>query len=93
MPLTYANGQEIREGDHVMYHGEKGEVELVAEPGSMDPKTQEYWYVQEHGGGVLIREPKVFGRIFLFAKQIAEGEDLVFVSRRASEPIHGTEGL
>jgi hypothetical protein len=37
------------------------------------------WYVEEHGGGVMVIEPKCFGRAFLTETHTAE--DLVFVPR------------
>ncbi len=43
----------------------------------MDPND---WYVKEHGGGVMIAEPKVFGRLFINAPA-SDYEDLEFVSR------------
>jgi len=60
-----------------MFHGEPGEIEFVADPLSNDPETN--WYVQEFGGGVMVLEPKVFGRALLRSTQ--EAEDLKFMSR------------
>ncbi len=37
--------------------------------------------MKEYDGGVLIREPKVFGRAFIHASSLDEFEDLQFVSR------------
>jgi hypothetical protein len=45
MSLTYASGEEIQSGDRILYHGEAGQVEFVAEPG--DPETG--WYVEQFG--------------------------------------------
>lgn len=78
MALTYGTGEEIEKGDRVLFHGEPGEIELVADPAVANPETD--WYVQEYGGGVLILEPKCFGRAFLPEPQTAE--DLEFVARR-----------
>jgi hypothetical protein len=75
LPFLYQSGQKIRKGDKVLFHGEPGSVELVAEPPG-DPETA--WFVQEYGGGVMIVEPKFFGRAFLTH---TESCDLVFVSR------------
>jgi hypothetical protein len=75
--LTYLTGEEIRKGDRVLFHGEPGEIELVADPGVANRDTD--WYVQEYGGGVMILEPKNFGRAFLLEPQTAE--DLEFVAR------------
>lgn len=84
MPLNYRTGEDIKKHDRVRYHGEEGQIELVADPELKDVAAEECWYVREFGGGVLIREPKVFGRVFLRAVQIAEDEDLIFVSRETA---------
>jgi len=78
MSLTYMTGEEIRKGDRVLFHGEPGEIELVADPAITNPETD--WYVQEYGRGVMILEPKNFGRAFLPEPQTAE--DLEFVARQ-----------
>jgi hypothetical protein len=82
MILKYQSGEEIRKGDRVLFHGEPGEIELVASELTGDAETD--WHIREHGGGVLIREPKVFGRAFIPANQLDETEDLQFVSRAAT---------
>jgi hypothetical protein len=79
MPFTYQSGEEIKQGDRVLFHGEPGEIELVADPLVNDPATD--WYVKEHGGGVMISEPKVFGRAFLTETNTAL--ELKFVGRGA----------
>jgi hypothetical protein len=74
--LKYRSGEEIRKGDHVLFHGNPAEVELVA----CDPNDPEAaWHVQEYGGGVLILDPMVSGRTFIPTDQIDEYEDLEFV--------------
>ena len=77
MPFTYCSGEEIRKGDRVTFHREPGEIEFVADPHVPNPETE--WYVKEFGGGVMIIEPKHFGRAFL--DEPGKYEDLVFVSR------------
>ncbi|MGA9963699.1 MAG: hypothetical protein WBQ10_00705 [Terriglobales bacterium] len=79
MPLKYQSGEEIKKGDHVLFHGEPGAIEFVADPLVKDKETE--WYVQEYGKGVMVVEPKVFGRAFLSRTENAE--DLIFVSRVA----------
>jgi hypothetical protein len=64
--LTYQSGEEIRERDRVLLHGEPGRVESL---------------VEDETRGVMIAESKVFGRLFLTEKDIADYEELVFVSR------------
>ena len=78
MGFTYQSGEEIRPGDRVLLHGEPGEVEFVADPLS-DPDN---WYVTEHGGGVMVTEPKCFGSVFFSAPE--SNEDLEFVARAGS---------
>ena len=81
MPFTYQSGERIKKGDRVLFHGEPGEIEFVADPLEDDPETE--WYVQEYGGGAMVLEPKVFGRTFL--SHTDENEDLIFVSRLSEE--------
>jgi hypothetical protein len=76
--LKYRSGEEIRKGDHVLFHGNPAEVELVA----LDPNEPEHaWYVQEFGGGVMILDVMVSGRTFIAKDQLNDYEDLEFVSR------------
>jgi hypothetical protein len=77
MPFMYQSGQEIKKGDRILFHGEPGEIEFVADSTTGEPSMD--WYVREHGGGVMIVEPKCFGRAFLHDTK--ETEDLIFVSR------------
>lgn len=77
MAYTDQSGQEIKPGDKVLFHGESGAVELVADPLS-DPHN---WYVTQYGGGVMILESKVFGRVFL--SEPDKENHLEFVARAA----------
>jgi hypothetical protein len=79
MPFFYSSGEEIRPGDHVLIHGETGEIEFIADPA----KNPDDWYVKEYGGGIMVIELKVFGRIFIREPEI--DDYLAFVSRQ-SEP-------
>lgn len=80
MVLRYQSGEEIKRGDRVRHHHNPAEVELVA----TDPNDPEQaWYVQEHGGGILVFEPQL-GRTFIDASSLADYEDLEFVSRAAA---------
>ena len=81
LPFTYQSGEEIKKGDRVLFHGEPGEIEFVADALIGDPAMD--WYVEEQGGGVMVIEPKCFGRAFLTETHTAE--DLVFVSRAETE--------
>jgi hypothetical protein len=82
VPFFYRSGEEIKPGDHVSLHGEPGEIEFIADPAN-DPED---WYVTEYGGGIMIREPKVFGSLFINANGIGNYEDLDFVSRSGAGP-------
>jgi hypothetical protein len=76
VPFFYQSGEEIKPGDRVLIHGEAGEIEVVADP--VDEPND--WYVNEYGGGVMIVEPKVFGRLFIQAP-VSQHDHLEFVSR------------
>jgi len=75
--LKYLSGEEIKKGDHILHHGEPGTIEFVALAlGAVETD----WYVKEFGGGVMVVD-RAFGHIFIPADQLAEYEDLEFVSR------------
>ena len=76
MPYFYQSGEEILAGDRVLYFGESGEIEFVADRGG----DRGNWYVEEFGGGVMVVEPKAFGHVFLADPQT--DEHLELVSRR-----------
>ena len=76
--LKYRSGEEIKKGDHILFHGNPAEVEFVA--GDPDDSEQ-LWFLQEYGGGVMILDPLVSGRTFIGADQLNGYEDLEFVSR------------
>jgi hypothetical protein len=79
--LKYRSGEEIKNGDRVLFHGNPAEIELVA----LDPNDpQQSWHVSEFGGGVLISDPMVSGRTFIPRDQLDECEDLEYVSRAES---------
>jgi hypothetical protein len=45
--VRYLSGEEIKRGDHVLFHGNPAEVELVAS----DPNNpEEAWHMQKFGG-------------------------------------------
>ena len=78
VPFLYQSGEQIKAGDRVSLHGESGEIEFVADPAD-DPDD---WFGKKYGGGVMIVEPKVFGRLFIDAP-VSDYQDLEFVSRRS----------
>lgn len=81
MTFTYQSGEEIRKGDRVILHGEPGEIEFVVNKIVGDSAMD--WYMSEFGGGVMVAEPKVFGRAFLSQSDI--DEYLEFVRRGNDE--------
>jgi hypothetical protein len=85
MVLRYQSGEEIKVGDRVLYHRETGRIELVAVEPTGDPETD--WHMREHGGGVMVLED-VLGRTFIPADQLADCEDLEFVSRAETQGAH-----
>jgi hypothetical protein len=54
VPLHYQSAEEIRKGDRVLYDGEPGEIEFVADRLTGDSELD--WFVNEHGGGVMFVE-------------------------------------
>lgn len=79
--MKYQSGEEIREGDRVLFHGEPGEIEYVAEALTGDPAID--WNLKYNGPGVMILEPRFFGRVYL--RDSEDAEDLAFVSRKQNE--------
>ena len=77
MANFYESGEPIRMGDRVLFQGEPGEVEFVADMRSPDMETD--WYVETYGDCVMVREPKFFG--FALLTETHEVDDLVFVAR------------
>jgi len=78
MPFFYKSGEEVRKGDRVTYCGEPGEIEALAEEMVGDSEVD--WYVKELGRGVLIKEPKVFGRVFVHDTEL--DKDLILIARQ-----------
>ena len=78
MVLTYRSCEEIKTGDHVLFHCNAATVEFVAVDAA-DPGAE--WYLQNFGGGVMISDPSVSGRTFIAVSQIDEYEDVELVSR------------
>jgi len=76
MPFFYSSGEEIRKGDRVLVHGEAGEVEFIADPA----ESPDDWFVKDQGGGIMVLELKVFGRIFITKPET--DEHLTFVARQ-----------
>jgi hypothetical protein len=84
MGIQYASGEDILAGDRVLYWNEPGQIEFVVEAGDSDAQVN--WYLQTQGPGVMILEPKFFGRVYV----VEPAEDkLVFVARRSSDGNHG----
>jgi hypothetical protein len=75
--VKYQSGEEIRKGDKVLFHGEPGEIEFVADNLVGDPTVD--WNIKENGPGIMILEPKAFGHVYI--RDTENNEDLVFASR------------
>jgi len=67
MALKYLTGEEIRKGDRVLISGQAGEIEFVVDPVVAAPDTQ--WYLEAHGAGVMISEPKNLRLVIHFRRQ------------------------
>jgi hypothetical protein len=57
--------------------GNAGVIELVVEALTREP--EEDWLFETNGAGIMVAEPKVFGRVYLHDPH--EEEDLLFVGR------------
>ena len=77
MALTYQSGEDIQIGDRVTYGGNAGTIELVVESLTGDPEQD--WLLETSGAGVMVAEPRVFGRVYL--RDPHDEEDLLFVAR------------
>ena len=77
MAMNYQTGEAIRRGDRVTYGGNAGVIELVVEALTGEP--EEDWLFETNGAGIMVAEPKVFGRVYLHDPH--EEEDLLFVAR------------
>jgi hypothetical protein len=86
MPFFYTTGEPILAGDRVLVDGYPGEIETIADP-QEDPSD---WFVEKFGGGVLVLEAEVFGRVFLTPEE-GEFEELEFVARRAASDAANAE--
>lgn len=78
MILRCRSGEEIRKGDGVLFHRNPAEIEFVASDAN---DLEADWYVQEFGGGLMMRDPHLSGRTFVPANQSPAYEDLEFISR------------
>jgi hypothetical protein len=74
MALTYRSGELVMKGDRVLFHGEPGEIEFIAD--AADPDSD--WFVAEFGGGCMI-SAQGFGCVFI--PSTADEEEVEFVSR------------
>jgi hypothetical protein len=70
--MDYLSGEEIRAGDHVLWHGDPGRVEFVTN--AEGPESR--WFFDQFGGGCMLIV-ETAGRVF----EPEADEDLDFVSR------------
>jgi hypothetical protein len=76
-PGRYQTGEKIHRGDRVTYGGKAGVIELVVETLTGEPEEDRLF--QTNGAGIMVAEPKVFGRVYLYDPH--EEENLLFVGR------------
>jgi hypothetical protein len=62
MGFHYQSGEEAQVGDCIKYHGEVGQVELVATELTGNPEID--WYVQEYPPGSILIFAENFGQFF-----------------------------
>lgn len=77
-PHRYAPGELVQLGDVVEFDGHSAEVELVVDGAAVDADSGGLF--RTHGPGVVLREPVVFGRVYLTS--VHDNEELVFVGRK-----------
>jgi hypothetical protein len=75
-PIQQHRGSAIDEV-RVTYGGNPGVIELVVEALTGEP--EEDWVFETNGAGIMVAEPKAFGRVYLHDPH--EQEDLLFVAR------------
>ena len=78
MPFAYKTGEEVKKGDVVTYHGERGEVQFVVTGRSGNPAQD--WHIDQFPGGGFMIYAATFGNVFVTESD----EDLEFVSRRTA---------
>ena len=75
--LQYRTGEVILPGGIVEYFGDPGHVEYVVN--GLTGNSEMDWNFRTNGTGVLIVEPRHFGRVYI--TDIENDEKLVFISR------------
>ncbi len=75
--MRYKTGEEIKDGDRVLFHQQEAEIEYVAERATGNEEMD--WNLRENGAGVMILEPREFGRVYV--RNTENLEHLVFVGR------------
>ena len=78
MQLTYLSGEPVMKGDRILFHGDPGEVEFIAD--GTDPETD--WFVKELGVGCMVTA-KGQGSTYISPDNF-DWEDVEFVSRAIS---------
>jgi hypothetical protein len=76
LPFTYQTGDNVREGDKIVFQGEPGQVEFVASASSGTPEQKRY--AEQHPKGILITTAKGSS---IFLTNDHDVKDLVFISR------------
>lgn len=73
--LRYSSGDEIKEGDRIRYHGERGRVDFIVTDRSGDEARD--WYIEQFPGGGLMIDAEGFGSVFLNVAEIDDQLELV----------------
>jgi hypothetical protein len=76
--MKYQSGEEIRQGDNILYVGQPGKIQFVVEKLTGD--SEKDWLVNEYGPGAMVLEPKHY-KEGTFITDTENAEDLEFVSR------------
>jgi hypothetical protein len=84
MSIFYQSGEQVRTGDKIVYGGSPGQVEYVVEVPTGDPAMD--WHLTHSPNGGIMLKTIAMGFVFLPDDQVADDEDLDFVSRSPTAP-------
>jgi hypothetical protein len=79
MAFIYLTGEEVRAGDVITYHGERGSVLFVVNGKTGDEAID--WYLDKYPGGGIMIDAKEFGNVFITDSR--NDEDLVLIARKS----------
>ena len=76
--LKYESGEELRAGDQILDHGERGSVEYTM----LENAGEQSWYFEQSPGGGMMISTEGMEAVFIPADSVEDDEDLEFVSRK-----------